>query len=179
MFNKQTIVLILIALIVVMGMIFISINLINSPKPSPNPIPTQTPIQSIQPQSTPNTKPPVLYDLEKEDKLLNIVKNRPALSEADLIARNKLISSLGNKSGILNQTASYKIEYVKAPNIFQVEILTADINVAKTQVSKWFESQGASAEGLCNLPLMFYLSREAADKLSGQDIKFNPLPEGC
>lgn len=175
MINKSKIILIG----VIIATAIFSIIIVSLFKPSQTTKPSSIPVQSLQPQPTANTKPPVLYDSQKNDKLLSIVKDRPTLSTSDLAIRSKLLASLGNKSGILNQTNTYILEYVQAPNIFQTEILITDINLAKTQATQWLLSQGLSSGGLCKLPVMFYLNRQVANQLRGQDIMFNPLPEGC
>lgn len=128
---------------------------------------------------TPTQTPTFRYYEEGRDQLLNIIKSRPKLSESDRFIREKIIASIGNKSGYILESADYKIEYIKAPDIFHIEILSSNITSAKTEASEWFYNQGLSKEGLCVLPVMFYLSRQVTENLSGSVVEINLLPEGC
>lgn len=173
MLDKPKIILILIILAI--GVAFLSIMWVSLFRPSPKKTPP-TPIQTAQPQPSAATRPTVNY---QSDKLLEIVKTRPTLSTNDSQIKAKLITSLNNQSGILNQTNTYILEYVKTPNVFQIEILVTDFDKAKTDAVDWLESKGFSFEGICKLPVMFYLSKDVANQLRDQNIKFDPLPEGC
>lgn len=181
MFNKSKILLIGASLAI--GIVFLSIILANlikpssSPRQTPGPIPTLSP-RSPSPKSQPagKTKPIIQYE---SDRLLNIMKSRPPLATSDAKIRAKLVDKLNGKSGILNKSESYILEYVEAPNMFQIEIRATDFDKTKAQTVQWLESQGLSFEGICKLPIMFYLNSDVASKLRGQIGKFNPLPEGC
>lgn len=100
-----------------------------------------------------------------------------ALSDSEI--RNNLINQLGNQSGILAKTTDYQIEYVKAPDSFMVELNASDPNAAKLAASNWFKQQGLSVQGICNLPVVFYLSSETMAYYRQTGLKFNPIPEGC
>jgi hypothetical protein len=48
---------------------------------------------------------------------------------------------------------------------------------AKKEAVDWLKTQGLSQEGVCNLPLMFYVSDKTTNQTGGET--FNPLPPGC
>src|SRR3989344_1072848 len=137
----------------------------------------QIPIASLTPSPT-STQPQVKYNPEKNDQLLNNVINRQTLTSSDVETKQKLINKLNGKSGILQKTIDYQLEYILSPDLFQVEILNTDVNFAKKQATTWLIQQGFSLNGLCKLPVMFYLNQEVKNDLSNTDIEFNPLPEG-
>lgn len=111
-------------------------------------------------------------------KLLDKIEKRPSLEEKDVKIRAELISLLGG-SGVLYSTQDFQIYYIKTPDVFQVKILNSDVDSAKLAAIKWFESRGFSTEGICNLPIMFYLDFSIISKLPELKDTFNPLPEGC
>lgn len=137
---------------------------------------TPTPTTSEQPA---RSNPPVKYDRENMKKLLELIKERPTSAPSDNSVRQGLINSLENSSGVFYTTGSITIEYVKNPNDFEVEIKTTDVSAAKQEALNFFRSKGLSDDGICKLPLFFYLSQDAAKKLSGSGQKFKPLPDHC
>lgn len=171
MLNKKRIIFILIGLIALM---VLSLVIFRPPadKALPLPILTASPSSTIQP-------PYITYSEDKRNQLIDIMKNRPQVSGADQTLREKLISQLGNKSGVITQTPDYVIKYVKAPNIFQVQILTTEYIKIKTQATEWFINQGFSQDGICKLPIQFFLSAKVKDSLQDSIENFNYLPEGC
>jgi hypothetical protein len=128
----------------------------------------QTKLDSIVPQDD----PPVEYNA---GKLHEIFTNRPTISEPDLEAKNALIS----KKNPLQSTQDYEIEYLSAPDEFMVEIRTTDIQKAKADTVTWFASQGFTNDGICKLPVVFYLNYDVAESLRGTNTVFSPLPPGC
>ncbi|MDO8551109.1 MAG: hypothetical protein Q7S03_00290 [bacterium] len=139
---------------------------------NPAPMPTIPPVN-------PRTNPPITYNSAQTEKMLEIWKARPTLTPQDSLIRAKLINSLGGKSGVLSETAKYRLEYVKAPNDFEAEILTVDIETARLEALTWLKNKGLTADGICKLPLSFYLSRSVTQQLAGKNIDFNPLPGNC
>lgn len=137
-----------------------------------------TPTPRISTTPTPFAPAKFSYPKDQVDKLLAIVKARPALSPSDLAIRNRLIASLGSQSGILYQSSRFDIEYVKAPNSFMVAVKTIDITQVKNDATSWFAELGLSKNGICNFPVIFYpaIPQKA---LPPGPIPFNPLPEGC
>ncbi len=139
-----------------------------------------TPRETPQfPTASPVTAPAVEFSKEGSDKLLEIVRTRPPLEAEDQTAKRELLISLGNKSGVLSKAANYQLEYVKAADVFQVEILSEDINKAKVDALAWLKEKGLSSNGLCKLPVTFYLNYNIAQNLRGSGLVFNPIPEGC
>lgn len=142
-----------------------------------SPTPTIFPISiTIVPSSTvKNLNPPEVPG--SNQKLLDKMRNRKALSISDQEARNKVITNLGNTFEL--DTNTYSIFYLSAPNIFQVEIRGEDISSIKTVVVNWFKNLGLSNDGICNLPIQFYLTGAARQKAASDQTQFSPLPDGC
>lgn len=134
--------------------------------------------KSKVPTPTPHltkTNPPVAYDKQSNMKMLDMIKHRTPLSPADTVVKNKIIT----KSGLVKETPTYKMEYIHAGDEFLVEIKTVNINQAKEDSVAWLKSKGLSDQGVCHLPLVYYLNHNAATSLRGLNIKFSPLPPGC
>ncbi len=152
--------------------------ILNSPPPTsvvdiPN-APTPSPI-------TTKTNPPIDYSPSQTNKLIEKLTNRTQLSSNDLTAKEKIILLIpqGQVSGIVYRSSTIQIEYINAADEIQVEILTIDIAQAKNDAGVWLKSQGLTQEGICNLPVVFYLNRGVANTLMDSNIIFNPLAEGC
>ena len=123
----------------------------------------------------PKSNPPVQYNEERNKKMLQILEDRPALSPSDQTRRAQLTASVNP----LSETLEYSLEYLSAPDEFMVEIRTIDINSAKQKAISWFKSKGLSDEGICHLPLVFYLNYDVAQNLRDMKVEFDPLPPGC
>lgn len=134
----------------------------------------QSPAPSVSPSPQPKT-----YSQDDLEKDFQRIVSRQPLSSADLSIRQKLIKSLGEKSGILAKTDSFQIEYVKSADSFMIEILSTDTNAAKNTAADWLLQQDLSKEGICNLPVVFYLSSTVKQQLEETNQRFNPIPEGC
>lgn len=143
-------------------------------------IPTQTPIVTTFPFEE-KSDPPVQYDELDQQKLLQKVEQRVPLSNDDAAARGRILSTLpaGEQSGILYQSQNIIIDYTQGPDIFQVEILTENIDTNKKEAVNWFLSQGMSQNAICNYPVHFYLNYELAQALASKNITFSPLAPGC
>ena len=100
-------------------------------------------------------------------------------SEQDTIARKAIISSLKNGSGTLLSSPNVLLGYLSSPDFFQAEILNSNVAVAKQEVVSWFISKGISKEGICDLPIMFYLGSKPAQEFIESREKFSPLAPGC
>lgn len=138
-----------------------------------------TPISGNQTLQITPVKPPVEYQKGSIDREVNAITDRRAMSSSDTATREKLIQITGGVSGILTQSNNYTIKYVKPLDVFESEIISTDITGAKREVIAWFENQGISGDGICKLPVTFYLNRTTAEQLHGKGIIFNPLPDGC
>jgi len=147
----------------------------SAPTPTPITIPSiqQTPIIIITPG--------IQYNPNSEQKIRERIDNKQPLSQQDTKTKNSIRSSLQNKSGSPVTTNLFRVDYLFNNDIFQVEILTTNIEAAKKQAVDWFLSQGFTEIGICDLPVSFYLSWNVKQELqkSGQQISFNSLPDFC
>ena len=55
----------------------------------------------------------------------------------------------------------------------------SDVELAKRAGTDWFIKQGMSQQGICDLPLQFYLNFDIQLQKPGLKSTFNPLPTGC
>lgn len=147
---------------------------VEEPEPTTftTPIPTPVANQGV---------PPVSYKSDDTDRLIDKVQNRQSLSPQDVEAKQKilLVLPLGAKYGYVFESETVRLEYLSSPDVFMAEILTQDIAKAKTDAVTWFRSQGLSKEGVCNLPISFYINYDVAQLLRDKNIAFSPLAEGC
>lgn len=144
---------------------------------TPGPLVIPTPIETNSGSST--AKPPVIYNKEKTDELVQKAKTRQPLSAVGTAAKAKLLTTIGNQSGKVYSSSTVIIEYTLAPDLFQGEILTPTISTAKQEATNWLISQGFTKEDVCNLPFSFYLSPAVSSQLQNTNTAFNPLPDGC
>lgn len=121
----------------------------------------------------------IKYNADKQDALYQKLQNPSELSQSDNSVKTQLINSLGNETGMLYQSSNVAISYIKSVDLFQAEILTPDIQTAKQEANDWFSNQGLSHQGMCNLPVVFFLNSHVADQLRNNSVIFNPLSNGC
>jgi hypothetical protein len=126
-----------------------------------------------------SNRPPVQYNEDAQQQLVDKINHKPTLEFSDQKAKQILLASLNNQSGIAYQSPQITIGYLKTGDFFQVEILTTNIQTAKDEANVWFRAQGLSQKGICNLPVQFFLNWNIANQLRNQNIIFNPLPQGC
>ncbi len=176
MLNKQRLIIIIVASLTIV--VLLSFLFIKPKDVSKLPAPPVEQFQSDD-NSTDITNQNISFDIKKRDQLVEKISNKPALSSSDQTVKRAVLAKIGNKSGYLEETPEYKTEYIKSVDLFQVEILTTDYSFAKVKATSWFKDQGFSQEGVCNLPVMFYLSAQTRSALKDKDITFNYLPEGC
>ena len=117
----------------------------------------------------------------KQNEFLEYVKNRKSLSESDAAVKKQILTLLPSEedSGVLHQTPAISIEYIHEPDLFQVEILTTDIQSAKKEANTWFREKGMSQEGICYLPVQFYINYAVAKTIPNAADTFNPLAPDC
>lgn len=118
----------------------------------------------------------VTYSQKDVKKLQKLEQKRQPLDPADETVKIKLIE---RRTTLLAKTSDYKIMYNPLTDMFQAQITTVNIDIAKKEVVDWFTNQGMSKEALCRLPLSFTLDTATAQGLKGLDITFNPLAPGC
>jgi len=149
----------------------------NSPIPN-NPkvaIPTLIPNQ----KETNVSPPPFSYNPEKSNKLIDLSKNRRALSDDGQNSKNTIVQNLNSKPGEVFTNSNVQIAYLPSMDAFIAEIRSANISQAKKDAVDFLTSQGFTKEDVCRLPLSFYLSAEVKESISEARTVFNPLPEGC
>lgn len=140
---------------------------------------SQTAVPSVQPSYLPSPsqiQPSITQNPQQQ--LLNKVSQRPSLSSTDAVIKNKILSSIP-LSEIVFQTPDVTVEYIQSFDLFQGEINTPNVNAAKIEVITWFINQGMTQQGVCNLPLSFYLNFTVKSQLPDDGNSFNPLPLGC
>lgn len=150
---------------------------------TPTPTPTLSPNET-EPSPTdsePHSNPPVQHDSEAELKFLDKIENRRPLSDNDAFAKAKIIALLpqGETSGTVYQSGNIRIAYIEPGDVFQIEILTTNIDQAKAEANIWLRSKGISQQGICDIPIQFYLNWDIMQELKGSHIIFSPLPNGC
>jgi hypothetical protein len=144
-------------------------------KPAQQASPVSTPSPTVKPRE----KLVVHYDKQSVEKLQKTLSERRALSASDQAVRRKILAPFTEKGGVVIVLKNARVEYVKTADLFQGEITTIDIARAKRDVVDWFIDQGISKEGICDLPLMFYLSQSVSSQLAGRDLSFSPIPDSC
>ena len=119
--------------------------------------------------------------LEREIERLS---QRKKLSAADEKTKAYLMNRLGEKSGVLDETKDYKMEYVSSLDDIEVEIFTQNIEAAKKEALSWLSKIpgsggiGLGPAGICNFPVVFYLDFDVKNSLP-QGAVFDPNPPGC
>jgi hypothetical protein len=159
---------------IIMVIILISLTSIQN-RNKPSTVPTLTPVPT--PSGLINSH--IKYDPNAQTRLNEDILNKNNFSPSDLTARQNIINILSGKTGTLYTSLNVKIFYLSSVGLFEGEILTTNIDSAKKEAMDWFKSRGLSQEGVCNLPLMFYLGGNAINQFDNQNIIFSPLPPGC
>lgn len=168
-----------VAILFIMGLFFF-FQLSTSPKKESAPnLSLPTPVPLIPQEGKKTQAPNVQYNENKTNELINKVKTRQPLSPEGASAKQKLISSLGNTSGNIFTNNNVQIDYVGSPDLFQAEILTTNITLAKQEAVNFMLAQGFLQTDICSLPLSFYLNSQVSSQLKNSNTIFNPLPEGC
>jgi hypothetical protein len=129
------------------------------------------PLPTVTPYSTPN-------DLA-EKRLLLKLEHPSILSTNDAAVKTHILSFLNGQPGDLYHGPDVIISYLPAGKEFQGEILTTNIDLAKKEAVDWFTTQGMSKQGICDLPIMFFLGANASAQFQNPNVLFSPLPPGC
>lgn len=142
---------------------------------------TLSPLPTVEPSVISTAPLPVVLDNSAESRLANIITHRPKLSAADAQQKTTTLNTIlhGPNSGILFRNSDVQLEYVQSADLFMAEIYTTHIIQAKTETADWLRQQGFSQQGICNLPVIFYLDPGITQQLQGQDVIFSPLANGC
>lgn len=148
---------------------------------SPTPIPAAAQNQSLPITNTPIPSSPPEVTEDPAARLLDKIQQRQPLSEPDITAKNKILATLpeGQTSGTVYESPDIRITYLQEDDLFQIEILTEDIEKAKQESNAWFLTKGFSQKGICNYPIQYFLNFDVKMQLQQKNIQFNPLPPGC
>lgn len=122
----------------------------------------------------------VTYDQSADERIIEKIHNRTPLSPSDKEAKARILSLINNGATVY-QSPTIRIEYNDAQDMFEVEIDTADTDLAKQEAVRWFLDQGASQDAICNYPVEFYVGYDAQTELrnQNQNISFSALPPNC
>jgi|GEM_PF-1279829 len=143
---------------------------------------TQEPTISIQKQIVlVTTYPTSVPSSDPQKRLIDRISNRRPLNQQDQQAKSAILATLPNnaQSGTVYEGQNFIIEYIQAPDLFKVEIGSMDITTVKRQAVAWFLNKGFTQQGICDLPLSFYLNFDMSNQLRNQQTQFDPLPDGC
>ena len=133
--------------------------------------------QPFNTQLPPDQSTTQLSPKPSETPLGTAIKNSDKISQNDFKIRSELISK--TSGGYIYLSKNFHIVYLENEGIFQVRILTSDLDATKLEATKWFYSQGVSVKGICTLPVIFYVPPRMIEQLQKDGRDFNPLPEGC
>lgn len=145
------------------------------------PSPTSIPRKNI-PTSTPpyypaqsQTRPPIMYQAGSTDRVVDKINNRKILSTQDKNLRDELVK----KGDTIFVNNTWTLYYISSLDYFLAEITTDGVAQAKSDVMVWLENQGFTKQGICNLPLIFFINSDISNVLQEQQMIFDPIPEGC
>ena len=109
-----------------------------------------------------------------------LIHDPSGLSTNDLEVKRNILSLLKEQtSGVLYESKNVRIDYTKGPDLIQAEILTDNVEDAKKEAVGWFLSKGMSQQGVCSLPVDFYLNWEIRGRFEQENKTFNSIPYGC
>lgn len=141
---------------------------------------TTNPNSFPSPTLVANQRESILYEQKGASKMLKNMQERPTpVIPKDTTIKNQLISLLPDGTGTINATEDYELKYVKGPNIFEAKILAEDTVKAKADIIIFLIDKGLSEDGICKLPIIFYLDFELSKKMKSKGQKFNPVPDFC
>lgn len=187
-FSNKRIVILITVLFGILILLFI-IRLFTPNRSQENPIASISPKSSMTPTLSASAIPspssvssltkPTTYtpgELKKDSDRIN---NKGQLTDKDQQVKRRLISPLLGKSGIIQTAPLFQIEYVKAADVIMVEIRSEETEQAKKSAEKYLLDTGLSQSGICNLPVVFYISSKVQTALINSGRTFNPVPDGC
>jgi hypothetical protein len=107
------------------------------------------------------------------------LKEKLEVSPADKEAKDRWLKLLNNSTGTVYKAKEFEVWYLKSADSFMVEISDKKAYEVKISAENWFKEQGVSPIGVCNLPVIFYLSSEVSDYFKENNLKFDSTPSGC
>jgi hypothetical protein len=177
--RKSLINLLILLLIFILLYVGVTITTLNLTKQIKKTTEDTTPTQILSENKYTNNHPNVEYDPQGQQDIADKINHRTSLSQNDQTVRTQLINDIGNKSGTVYESPQVKITYLQSGDFFQAEILVPDIQTAKADANLWLRNQGLTQQGICNLPLQFYLNYDISTQLRNNHVIFSPLPNGC
>ncbi len=191
-FANKKIALVIVVLLVLLLIAFLLRLIFSSPKSSIPPV-IDVPKASFSPSprivgqpfpsvisSTPSAQiKSLVYKPGELTKDYERISSHPPLSSADQTVKTNLLRPLNSQSGVVASTNQFRIEYVKSPDLFMIEVRSINPNIGKNAAEQYLKDQGLSTSGVCNLPVLFYLSQQVQDDLISKGQTFNPIPTGC
>lgn len=120
-----------------------------------------------------------IVQAQQNDKLINAVEHRSSIASSDTQAKQLLINSLPENTEIIYSTNLFRVFYIPTPDVFQVEIDDQNYQEAKKSAVDWFISKGFTQDGICKLPVVFYLNFDIKQQLPDRGANFTPLAQGC
>src|SRR5262249_8061680 len=106
------------------------------------------PREAVKPQ----TIPLVQFDENAQKTLVDRFTNRRPLSTDDQATKTKLLTLVPSdlQSERVYQGVDFAVDYVRSADLFQVEIQTINVDIAKDEANTWFLEHGMSQQGICD-----------------------------
>lgn len=145
-------------------------------------LPTPTPVAySIprKPKTLTTPSIPTVFKPKETQKILQALEYRQPLSTIDAKIKTKLINSVPQNAENIITNNEFAVDYIQPLDLFQVEIKISNIDKAKTDAVTWFLSEGMTNDGVCKLPVTFYLEYSILQQIKEQGIQFSPISNGC
>ena len=116
------------------------------------------PTGTYQPQGSANYQRnrPASLTGDAIERLIADIENRKALPTEDTKIRADLASKTDKKTANVYSSPAFNVRYVADQDLFQIEILTEDIDYARTEAFRWFKLKGISESSICDLPTIFF-----------------------
>jgi hypothetical protein len=152
------------------------------PKASFSPTPesiSQQPFPSVAFATPSAFVKPLVYKPGELTRDYERISSRQPLSSEDQAIKTRLLTPLNSRSGIITTTPQFQLEYVQSPDLFMVEVRSTNPITGKNAAENYLKNQGLSNSGICNLPVVFYLSQQVQNDLISKGQTFNPIPTGC
>lgn len=121
---------------------------------------------------------PSILDTKKTNQAISILQNKPQLSAQDTAAKQKLAAAADTTEFVYG-SPEFSVYYLKHDGTFQVEVNSLDVTRAKNDAASWFVSKGFTLDGLCKIPVIFYLGPAPLQIAQQKNMQFNPLPNNC
>ena len=142
-------------------------------------LPTPTPVVYSIPRKPATPSIPAVFEPKETEKMLQTLKYRQPLSTVDAKTKIKLINSISQNEENIITNDEFAVDYIQPLDLFQVEIKISDIDKAKKDAVTWFISKGMTSDGVCKLPVTFYVGYSILQEIKQEGIQFSPIANGC